>query len=67
MTKIDEFRKVATAPPGSMLAEERLERCNALADEMTDLLLETPEPHRNKLLKMVLSTREKVRALKVPE
>ncbi len=44
--KFKEFREVALAPPGNMFAEERLARCNAIMDELTDTLLETPEPHR---------------------
>ncbi|MCX6896267.1 MAG: hypothetical protein NTZ16_12375 [Verrucomicrobia bacterium] len=48
-----------------MLAADRLAQCNARMDELTDALLETPEPHRTKFLKEVLPLRERFRAMKV--
>jgi hypothetical protein len=54
-------------PAGSMAAEDRLSQCNALMDEVTDALLETPEPHRTKFLKVLVPMREQVRALKVED
>jgi len=65
--KFREFRETAQSPPGAMTAEERLARCNAIMDELTDALLETPEPHRSNFLKQLLPLRERVRALKVQE
>ena len=57
--------EVMNRPAGSMLAADRLAQCNACMDELTDALLETPEPHRTAYLKQVLPLREKLRAMKV--
>lgn len=64
----DKFREVEQAmlpPPGSMQLEERLARLNAIMDEITDLLLETPEPHRTQYLQRVLPARDWLRAYPV--
>lgn len=66
-TKFTALQDIMLRPAGSMSAEDRLAQCNALMDELTDALLETPEPHRDSLLKQVLPLREFVRSLKVEE
>ena len=54
-------------PPGTMYAPDRLAQANQIMDELTDQLLETPEPHRTKYLKEMLPMREQLRAIKVEE
>ena len=54
-------------PPGTMVAEERLAQANQIMDELTDQLLETPEPHRTRFLKELLPLREQLRAIKLEE
>jgi hypothetical protein len=63
--KIKEVELVMLPPPGSMQVEDRLSQLNAIMDEITDLLLETPEPHRTKYLKRVLPARDWLRAYPV--
>ncbi|MBI3881634.1 MAG: hypothetical protein HY301_16420 [Verrucomicrobia bacterium] len=63
--KFKALAAVSRAPAGSMDEEDRFSQCNALMDELTDLLLEMPEPHRTTWLKQLLPMREKLRALKV--
>lgn len=64
-TKMGEIAAVMSRPPGSMLAEERLAQINALYDELTDILLDLPEPHRTNFLKNTIPQRDAIRALKV--
>ena len=66
----DKFKalgEVMQRPAGTTLAEERLAQCNAIMDEITDALLETPEPHRTGFLKEVLPLREQLRAVKLED
>jgi hypothetical protein len=63
--KFHQLMAVMQRPAGSMLAEERLAQCHALMDELTDALLETPEPHRSAFLKELLPIREEIRTIKL--
>ena len=54
-------------PPGTMYASDRLAQANQIMDELTDQLLETPEPHRTRHLKELLPMREQLRAIKLEE
>jgi hypothetical protein len=63
--KIAELREVMQRPPGTMYAEDRLEECRKLFDEITDALLETPEPMRTTFLKGIIPLRDKIRAWKI--
>ena len=63
--KFEALQDVMRRPGGSMQAEDRLAQSNALMDEIVDALLETPEPHRTRLLKELLPIREELRALRV--
>lgn len=63
--KLDELRAVMQRPPGTMLAEDRLAQCRALVEELTDALLDVPEPHRTHHFKQLLPLREKFLAIKV--
>ena len=65
--KMKALMEVMSRPPGTMRAQERLDQCNALADEVTDALLETPEPHRTRFLKVLLPLREQLRALRISD
>jgi len=63
--KFKEIERAMQPPPGSMQLEDRLSRLNTIMDEITDLLLETPEPHRTKYLQRVLPARDWLRAYPV--
>lgn len=65
--KFKAFGEIMQRPGGTMLAEERLAQCNAIMDEITDALLETPEPHRTRFLKELLPLREQLRAVKLED
>jgi len=43
--------------------EDGLAQANAFVDELTDAMLELPEPHRTRFLKEVLPLRERIRAI----
>ena len=58
---------VLRRPPGTMYASDRLAQANQIMDELTDGLLETPEPHRTKHLKELLPMRDQLRAIKVAD
>jgi hypothetical protein len=58
-------RAMLLPPPGAMPVEDRLSRLNAIMDEITDILLETPEPHRTTYLNRVLPARDWLRAYPV--
>lgn len=59
--KLDEIETIMLPPPGTMNFENRFAQLNQVMDELTDILLETPEPHRSKYLKRVLPAREWLR------
>jgi len=63
--KLDALREVMLRPAGTMLAEDRMSQCRSLMEELTDALLELPQPHRTTHLKQLLSIREKIMAMKV--
>lgn len=65
--KFEALAEVMRRPAGTMLAEERLAQCNAIMDEITDAMLETPEPHRTRFLKALLPMREWLRAVKLED
>jgi hypothetical protein len=62
--KLDELREVLQLPPETLQAEDRLAQCRALMEELTDALLDVPEPHRTHHFKLLLPVREKILALK---
>ena len=47
-------------PLGSMPSDERKKQCQALAEEITNTILELPEPHRSALLKIYVPMWEKL-------
>ena len=47
-------------PMGSTPADERAKQCQALAEEITNTILELPEPHRSALLKIYVPMWEKL-------
>jgi hypothetical protein len=49
---------------GSMRADELLAQCQALMDEVTDALLDVPEPNRTQLFQQFLPIREMFARLK---
>jgi len=61
--KMKELVKLFKKPVGSMRAEDRLAECRRLFDELTDDLLETPEPHRSRFLKRILPMRDRIHAV----
>jgi pyruvate/oxaloacetate carboxyltransferase len=63
--KMRALSDVIERPGGTMRAEDRLAQMQALVEEITDALLETPEPHRTSLLKDFLPVRESVRQMKI--
>ena len=48
-------------PPGTLPREERTRQCLALAEEISNVILELPEPHRSALLKIYVPLWEKLR------
>lgn len=62
--KIKALMEVLERPPGTTLAAERIQQCQALANEITDVLLDMPEPQRTEFLKRFVPMWEKLRALR---
>ena len=50
-------------PPAALAPPARLQQCRALADEITDGLLDLPEPERSEFLKVFVPMRDKLRAV----
>jgi hypothetical protein len=65
--KLLALRAVAERPAGSMLAKDRLAQCQTLILEITDAILEMPEPHRTRFMEMLRPAREQVLAMRVGE
>ena len=63
--KLDELRAVMQRPPRHHAGGNRLAQCRALLDEMSDALLDVPEPHRTHHFKQLLPLREKILGIKV--
>ena len=59
--KTKELMVILQPPMGTMLADERAKQCQALAEEITNTILELPEPHRGALLKIYVPMWEKLR------
>jgi|GEM_PF-4486595 len=59
--KLKEMETIMLPPPGTMSFEDRFAQLNQVMDELTDILLETPEPHRTKYLNRVVPAREWLR------
>jgi hypothetical protein len=56
------FREVlASLEPRDVDPAEQLRECEPLLDELTDLLLETPEPERTYYLQYIAPLRQKVK------
>jgi hypothetical protein len=63
--KFKELVEVLVGTDGQALpAEERLARASQLMDQITDALLETPEPYRSRFLTELLPLRGQIRALR---
>ena len=63
--KMKMFQELIQRPGGTMAAEDRLAQANAILDELTDDMLELPEPHRTRFLEKLLPMREKLRAIRI--
>ena len=63
--KLKSMMALLERPVGSMRADERLAQCQSLMDEVTDALLDVPEPKRTQLFQQFLPIREMVARLKV--
>lgn len=59
--KTKALMEILARPPEALLADERRKQSQALADEITDVILELPEPHRSTLGKLYLPMWEKLR------
>jgi hypothetical protein len=66
-TKFHALMAVMERPGGTMVAEERLRLCQEAMEDLTNTLLETPEPHRTNYLKVVVPMREKLKAVRIPD
>ena len=66
-SKFQELVALMKRPGGSMRAEDRMAGCNRLVDELTDSMLDLPEPHRTQFLNQFIPLRDQVRALRVPK
>jgi hypothetical protein len=64
MVKMDQINKLMALSPNAIPLKERLEKLNVLFDEVTDLMLDYPEPERTEFMKVVVKYRDTVRALK---
>ena len=53
--------EILARQPEARLPEERRKQSQALADEITDVILELPEPHRGALAKLYVPMWEKLR------
>ncbi|HTX22134.1 MAG TPA: hypothetical protein VMD27_09815 [Candidatus Aquilonibacter sp.] len=58
-----EVQQVIRRPASTISVEDGLAQANAFVDELTDAMLELPEPHRTRFLKEVLPLRERIRAI----
>ena len=65
--KFRALEEVAKRPAGSMRAKDRLKQTQGLVEEITDALLDTPEPHRTRFLRQLLPIREQIRALRLDD
>jgi hypothetical protein len=61
--KLRELVQVMQAPPGAYAGDERLMRINALFEEVTDLLLDVPEPRRTRFFGVLAPLRERVKVI----
>jgi hypothetical protein len=62
--KLENVKALLGQSVGSMRADERLAECHSLMEEVTDALLDVPEPRRTKLFQQFLPIREMVAALR---
>lgn len=62
--KVESLKALLERPAGSMRADERLAQCQSLMEEVTDALLDVPEPHRTQLFQKFLPIREMIARLK---
>ena len=58
------IRKLLAAAVESVSPEDRLAQCNQLMDELTDALLELPEPYRTDFLNDHVPIRDEMRRMK---
>ena len=66
--KFKELVAVLVSAEGRALpVAERLAAASQLMDDITDALLDTPEPYRTRFLKELLPLREQIRALRAEE
>ena len=59
--KTKALMEILQRPKGTMLADERAKQCQVLTEEITNTILELPEPHRSALLKIYVPLWEKLR------
>jgi len=59
--KTKALMEILQRPKGTMLADERAKQCQALTEEITNTILELPEPHRSTLLKIYVPMWVKLR------
>jgi hypothetical protein len=65
--KFAALTEVMRRSPGTMIAEERKAQCLVICDEITDALLDTPEPHRSTFLKRFIPIRDQIRAIRITD
>ena len=63
--KLENIKALVERSAGSIDADECLAQCHLLMDEVTDALLDVPEPKRTQLFQQFLPIREMVARLKV--
>ncbi len=66
-TKAVEIMQVIQAPAGDYSVNERIERVKALFDELSDVLLSVPEPHRTRFFGQLSPLRERLQAMEPEE
>lgn len=59
--KTKALMEILQRPKETMLADERAKQCQALTTEITNVILELPEPHRSALLKLYVPMWAKLR------
>lgn len=62
--KAVEIMQVIQAPADDFSVKERFQRVKTLFDELSDVLLNVPEPHRTQFFNQIAPLREKLKAIK---
>lgn len=66
-TKAVEIMQVIQAPADAYSVNERIERVKALFDELSDVLLSVPEPHRTRFFGQLSPLRERLKTIELEE